>query len=106
MGIFTEEQTFYTSSTEIQTQTEVKRLDSLGLIQIEFFLNRDIRQHKRVIYGPLEFLGDVGGLSDALTAIGSALISIFQYFTGNRLSAYLLTHIFDKDNSHKNIELS
>ena len=30
--------------------------------------------HKRVIYGPLDYLGDVGGLADALLWIGSSLI--------------------------------
>ena len=39
-------------------------------------MNKDIHQHDREIYGPLDFLGDVGGLSDALLAIGAWLITL------------------------------
>ena len=46
------------------------------LTEIEFYRNNERREHKRTIYGPLNFLGDVGGLTDALFGIGSILISL------------------------------
>ena len=45
------------------------------LAQFVIYVNKDIHQHDREIYGPLDFLGDVGGLSDALLAIGGWLIT-------------------------------
>ena len=53
------------------------------LVNIEFFIKEETREHKRVIYGPLELLGDVGGLADALIGIGSALITALQFLSGN-----------------------
>ena len=67
---------------------------------IVFFLSSDITEYKRTIYGPLDFLGDVGGLSDALIYIGSFLVSITQFLTGDHLSHKLIARIFEKDNSH------
>ena len=46
------------------------------LTEIEFYRNNKRKEHKRSIYGPLNFLGDVGGLTDALFGIGSILISL------------------------------
>ena len=57
--------------------------------------------HEREIYGPLDFLGDVGGLADALLAIGSWLIMILELISGSQLTQYLLNNIFFLDNSHK-----
>ena len=41
-----------------------------------------------------------------MIAIGSFLVTILQFIFGNEMSAHLLTHIFEKDNSHRNTELS
>ena len=48
-------------------------------------MNREIRHHKRIIYGPLDFLGDVGGLADALVTIGSALVALINLLSGDKL---------------------
>ena len=41
------------------------------------------KENIRTVYGILDFLGDVGGLADALFWIGASLIRILQVFTGN-----------------------
>ena len=46
--------------------------------------------HKRTIYGPLDLLGDVGGLADALIAIGGVVIALLQFLGGNRINNYLI----------------
>ena len=58
-------------------------------------------EHQRQIYSPLDFLGDVGGLADALLAIGSIFIWTLQLLFGNRMEMYMIRTIFEKDNSHK-----
>ena len=58
-------------------------------------------QHKRVIYGPLDYLGDVGGLADALTGIGALLISLFHLVSGDQLMELILTSVFEQDNTPK-----
>ena len=45
-----------------------------ALTEVQFFRNNKMKEHKRSIYGPLNFLGDVGGLTDALFGIGSVLV--------------------------------
>ena len=62
---------------------------------VELKHSRNIIEHKRVIYGPLDLLGDVGGLSDALFPIGGILISLLHLITGNPFTAYLFTNIFE-----------
>ena len=57
--------------------------------------------HTRSIYSPLEFLGDVGGLIDAFSYIGSILVGIIQLITGSGLNKHLLKRIFTKDMSKK-----
>ena len=37
-------------------------------------MSMDSTSHIRSIYSPLDFLGDVGGLADALYAIGSGIV--------------------------------
>ena len=59
----------------------------------------DILIHERAIYGPLDFLGDVGGLVDALLAIGSWIILLLDTMSGSHLTQYLINNIFFIDNS-------
>ena len=58
-------------------------------------------EHKRTIYNLLEVLGDVGGLGDSLTKIGAFVIALYQFFSGHQMSQYLVSSIFERDNSHE-----
>ena len=73
------------------------------LANIAFLVNRDVFMHEREIYGPLNFLGDVGGLADALLAIGSWSLILLEVISGSQLSHYLINSIFFLDNSYKAI---
>ena len=53
------------------------------------------------MYGVLDLIGDIGGLSDGLIAVSSILVSFLQLFIGNSGQEYLLTTIFHRDNSDK-----
>ena len=44
----------------------------------------------------------MGGLADALFAIGSIAISALQFLFGNPLTEYMVKKIFEKDNSKEN----
>ena len=78
-----------------------------GLLNVVFYYSLDFAEHQRQIYGPLDFLGDVGGLADALIAIGAIFVSIIQLITGNPMARYLIENIFKKeDNSHNIIKNS
>ena len=70
-----------------------------GIYSLRFFYNLDFIEHQRQIYSPLDFLGDVGGLADALMAIGSIVITIMQLVFGNPLTKYMIQSIFERDNS-------
>ena len=82
-----------------------KTKDSL-ILQIDFTRNPEELEHSRNIYGPLDLLGDIGGLSDAMLAIGSALIALIQAITGNPLLTYLATNLFELDKSPRGQHLS
>ena len=46
------------------------------ILEVSITRSPDSMIHKRTIYGPLDLLGDVGGLADALIAIGGAVIAL------------------------------
>ena len=71
-----------------------------------FMIDDYEKHHTRTIYTLLDFLGDIGGLSDALNWIGSVIIAIVQLITGSGLNQYLLRKIFTKDNSDRVSSLS
>ena len=76
-----------------------------GIYSIKFYYSLDFFEHQRQIYSPLDFLGDVGGLADALLSIGAIAISILQFLFGNPLTEYMIKKIFEIDNSSgKNID--
>ena len=59
--------------------------------------------HSRTIYNALDFLGDIGGLADALRYIGQLLIWLIS---GNNVSQYLILNIFRKDRSKDKLTFS
>ena len=101
LGIFSESSTFHTVQEDLLMKPQSKAPGSDKLLEIDFTTSPERREHVRVIYGPLDFLGDVGGLSDALFGIGSILITLIQAFSGNSISSYLLSSLFYKDNTQR-----
>ena len=63
-------------------------------------IDENEKHHTRTIYSLLDFLGDIGGLSDALSKIGSIVFAIAQLFTGSGLRQYLLKNIFTLIDRH------
>ena len=72
---------------------------SMNIGTFYIMVERDIYMHEREIYGPLDFLGDVGGLVDALLAIGSWFILLLNVMSGSQLTHFLLNNLFYLDNS-------
>ena len=60
------------------------------MIAVNFKISGKYISHFRSIYNGLDFLGDVGGLLDGLTAIGGFLMTVFCFLFGNSLDSYLL----------------
>ena len=56
-----------------------------------FSSDTTVLNHSRAIYNILDFLGDIGGLRDALKLIASALAT---FFTKGRLTNLLISKIF------------
>ena len=75
LGIFSEETEFYTFSEDLKISEYNKKIDYPLLLEIEFAQNTEMIQQHRVIYGPLDLLGDFGGLREALVSIGSIMLS-------------------------------
>ena len=73
---------------------------------LNFYLDEIVVHRTRSIYSPLDFLGDIGGLLDALNGIGYILVGFIQLITGSGLKHYLLSKIFTRDISHKIASLS
>ena len=73
LGLFSSSRDF----TSVLRQDNFKIDVSHDIISWASFTVMDKKNvHKRVIYGPLDYLGDVGGLADALLWVGSSLIYI------------------------------
>ena len=64
------------------------------VFNFDFELSFNSVERKRSIYNGLDFLGDVGGLLDGLTAVGSLLMTFFCFLFGNPLDSYLLKSLF------------
>ena len=99
LGILPQDPIEFTTLPE-STQNLKGTPDFKGLLAVVFYYSLDLAEHQRQIYSPLDFLGDVGGLADALIAIGAIAMSIFHFITGNPLTKYLIESIFESDNSH------
>ena len=65
------------------------------------YVHRDVYFHEREIYGPLDLLGDIGGLADALLTIGSWLFILLEMISGSELTHFLINNIFFVDNKGK-----
>ena len=61
------------------------------LIQLSITLNSQVTNHTRAVYNFLDFLGDIGGLFDALKVIAWSIITII---TQGLVSAHLVKEIF------------
>ena len=76
---------FITLPEDIRDLDLSKTQELEGLLNIQFSFNLNLMEHYREIYGPLDFLGDLGGFSDALFGIGYILVSLFYFIDGNPL---------------------
>ena len=55
----------------------------------------------------MNWLGDVGGLLDGLSAIGSVSLTIYSFIIGNPLESFLLNSVFKTEsNSEQNHQSS
>ena len=50
----------------------------------------DNKYYKRTVYTIMDFLGDVGGLFDALKGFGFILVTIYFKFRGDPVSKFLV----------------
>ena len=55
-----------------------------------FHMSLDKINHSRTIYGTLDLLGDIGGLSDAFFALGGIIVTFFSFLMGNNLDKLLI----------------
>lgn len=55
-------------------------------------MGTEVKIYSRSIYNALDFLGDVGGLFDALKLIGAGILSILG--TGDGLAGRLISRLF------------
>ena len=89
LGLFPREPIKFTalpdSTTKFQGTTNFD-----GILSLQFYYSPDFTEHQRQIYSPLDFLGDVGGLADALLAIGSIFIWILQFFFGSQMGNFMI----------------
>lgn len=56
-----------------------------------FSLHKSVVSHSRAIYNVLDFLGDIGGLRDALKLIAQILVS---FFTSGGMMNHLISRVF------------
>ena len=91
------EETFYTVVESKQAiLNDAVRLAGAAIGGFTFNISPDTFSHERSVYTVLDWLGDVGGLRDALKLIVSALVAICS--NGN-LSSFLISKLFYKQKS-------
>ena len=60
-------------------------------------LESDVEYHSRSIYSPLDFIGDIGGFSDAVGYIGALVMWLTK---SKSIVTFLMTHLFKKVGNH------
>ena len=70
-------------------------------IQVTFEFDLDLTVTDRQVYSVLDWLGDTGGLGEALFFIGGAVLIIFNYAQFDSLMVRHLYRIKSKDVSSK-----
>ena len=63
---------------------------------IYFLLSPDIQHYERSIYTYLDFLGDLGGLNDALSKIAQIILFIVSLLTKSGPHEYILKELFKR----------
>ena len=61
---------------------------------IRYEMDKSIQKVERVIYGALDWLGDIGGFNEALVWIVSAVIYLFQF---DMLNQFLIDKLYSYD---------
>ena len=80
--------------------------------KLKFTLITNVKHNYRSIYTLLDFLGDIGGLFDALKVLGLFFIFGYNLLFGSILEKYLLSKIFlinpsqNRDNQESKTEKS
>ena len=72
-----------------------------GFFVLLLRLSPDSVMYKRSIYTFFDWLGDVGGLMDALRLIGQFLMTLYTLIIGNPLSAFLVSSLFKRGRNIK-----
>ena len=70
-------------------------------MQIAFIQSEETRYYERSVYTGLDLLGDVGGLNDALYAIGQFCIFIINILTNSGPHNYVLKRLFKRGKTFK-----
>ena len=60
--------------------------------------------YKRSIFTLLDYLGDLGGLYDALNVVGLILVGIYKVVIGCELENYLLKMLFTRKQKRQALE--
>ena len=95
-GFFSQfEETFYTDVLESEIGTIFKG----SLIEFSYFLSPDTKHYERSVYTVLDFLGDIGGLFDALRLIAEIFIYAVSFLTNDGPHNYILKRLFKRNNS-------
>ena len=83
--LYERETTFYSVEQEADHKPfyRIPGTDYTVIMQMTFLMDLDVIEYSRTIYSILDFLGDVGGFSDAIFYLGGLLIWIIQ---GNKFA--------------------
>ena len=76
----------------------MKARGSQVYMQYRFQLDMDQKFSQRTIYNFLDYLGDIGGLLDALNYIGAFIVWLL---TGNGLAQFMVSKLFKIDKNIK-----
>ena len=82
--------TIYAVPEEIKTENLLIGFDKDTMVAFAFYLNSYRSEHSRQIYGPLDCLGDIGGLVDALVGIGSAILYVCTLISPDHLDTHFI----------------
>ena len=92
LGFNEVEYTYYSIN---KNSEHIQPLNNFGiLLNLSFGMDMSSMYHYRSVFTFWDFLGDVGGLNDMLTLLGSWAVSFIQILSGSGLNRYIFARLF------------
>ena len=77
----------------LEDSTTIQQGDPQRLTFTMIYMHNNIMEHSREVYGLLDLIGDVGGLSDGISYIVRGILFFLSFLGFDPIKEYLVEHM-------------